>query len=298
MHKAPRFKALLCYPQGAVIQAAACQSWGIRPAGRWPNMRERRPAIAIDSGNRILAALPHAALAILKPHLIPVSLSRGKVLSEPDEPLSHVYFVERGAISLVTYFEDGTTAEMATVGREGLVGIGTLLGVQHALSCHIVPVPGSALAVGVSHFRAALRDSTDLRTACESYAQAFFAHLLQNVACNAAHSAEQRCARWLLMCADQAGEEEFKLTHESLAEMLGVRRSTVTVIASSLQQSGIIRYCRGRIDVVDRRRLGAVACECYQTVRTRYDSLLAAPAADATTLAEPVAGGMARRRFV
>ena len=225
--------------------------------------------------NRLLATLPRAALSSLQPHLKSVSLDRGKVLCEPDEPLSHVYFVESGAVSLVTVFEDGTTAEMATVGREGVVGIGTLLGGAGALGCYMVPVPGSALAVEVSRFRGALRESADLRAACEEYAQSFLAHLLQNVACNATHRVEQRCSRWLLMCADQAEGDEFELTQEYLAEMLGVRRSTVTVIACTLQQAGLIRYRRGTITVLDRRRLEGAACECYRTVRNRYDRLLA-----------------------
>ena len=221
--------------------------------------------------NRLLAALPHDVLSSLRPHLKPVSLPRGRVLCEADEPLERAYFVEVGAVSLVTVFENGTTAEMATVGREGMVGIGILLGGGHALGRYVVPVSGFAHAIETSRLRSALRVSLELRAACETYAQAFVAHLLQNVACNAAHRVEQRCARWLLMCADQTENDTFELTQEYLAEMLGVRRSTVTVVAGTLQQAGLIHYRRGAITILDRRGLEATVCECYRIVRNGYE---------------------------
>jgi CRP-like cAMP-binding protein len=239
-------------------------------------MIERRLAL-VDSArflrprNRLLAALPHEILSSLRPHLKPTSLPRGRVLSEADEPLRRVYFVETGAVSLMTVFEDGSTAEMTTVGREGMVGIGTILGGDTALGRAVVPVPGFALAIEASRFQIELRASRALRAVCESYAQSFVAHLLQNVACNAAHRVEQRCARWLLMCGDQTEDDTFELTQECLAEMLGVRRSTVTVVACTLQQAGLIQYHRGAITVLDRRGLEATACECYRIVRAGYE---------------------------
>jgi CRP-like cAMP-binding protein len=224
--------------------------------------------------NRLLAALPDEALWSLRPHLRTVPLPRGSVLCESGERLGRVCFPEAGAISLVTVFEDGSTAEMATVGREGVVGIGALLGGEHAFGRHVVAVSGSALVVEASRFRSALRENGALRATCETYAQAFLAHLLQNVACNAIHKVDQRCARWLLMCHDQAEGASFELTQEYLAEMLGVRRSTVTVTAGSLQREGLIHYRRGAITVLDRRGLEATACECYQIVRDTYERSL------------------------
>jgi CRP-like cAMP-binding protein len=138
--------------------------------------------------NRLLAALPHDVLSSLRPHLKAVSLPRGRVLYEADEPLRCVYFVEAGIVSMVTVFEDGTTPEMATVGREGMIDIGALLGGEHALGRYVVPMPGLALAMDASRFQGALRESPELRSACEVYAQAFTRHLLQNVACHAGHS--------------------------------------------------------------------------------------------------------------
>jgi len=224
--------------------------------------------------NRLLAALPHEVLSSLRLHLKPVSLPRGRVLCEGDEPLRRIYFVEVGAVSLMSVFEDGTTPEMATVGREGMVGIGALLGGEHALGRYVVPVAGFALAMETSRFQDALRESPELRAACEAYAQAFVGHLLQNVACNAAHTEQQRCARWLLTCRDQAEHDTFKLTQEYLADMLGVRRSTVTVVAGTLQQAGLIHYRRGAIKVLDRLGLEAAACECYRIIRDGYDRSL------------------------
>ena len=221
--------------------------------------------------NRLLAALPREVLSSLRAHLKPVSMPRGRVLCEMDEPLRRVYFVEAGAVSLVTVFEDGNTAEMATVGCEGMVGLGTLLGGDTALGRYVAPVPGLALAIDAARFQSELRASPELRRACDAYAQAFFAHLLQNVACNAAHNVEQRCARWLLMCGDQTDNDAFELTQEGLAEMLGVRRSTVTVVAGALQDAGLIHYRRGAITVLDRRGLEAAACECYRLVRAGYE---------------------------
>jgi CRP-like cAMP-binding protein len=125
----------------------------------------------------------------------------------------------------------------------------------------------------VSRFEGALRESPELRAVCEGYARAFVRHLLQNVACNAAHTAEQRCMRWLLMC-DPTEHDTFKLTQEYIAEMLGVRWSTVTVVAGTLQQAGLIHYRRGAIKVLDRLGLEAAACECYRIVRDGYEQAL------------------------
>jgi CRP-like cAMP-binding protein len=226
------------------------------------------------SRNLLLASLPHDAFLSVRPHLKRMSLPRGQVLCDIGEPLRCVYFVEQGAVSLMTVFEDSTTAEMATVGCEGLVGMGILLGDDTALGRYVVTLAGFALAVERSRFAAALDESPMVRGACESYARAFTAHLFQNVACNANHSVERRCARFLLTCADQTGAQTFVLTQEFFAKMLGVRRSTVTIVARNLQQRGLIRYGPGAIEVLDRRRLEAAACKCYKVVRDGYKRLL------------------------
>jgi CRP-like cAMP-binding protein len=228
----------------------------------------------LEPRNRLLVGLPPEDLRRLQPHLEPVTLPLRKVLFEPDESLTRIYLIEAGVVSLVTVFEDGTTVEMASVGREGLVGVGALLGGDSALGCYVVQEPGSALAVEASRFRAALRGSPALRMACEAYAQAFCTQLLQSVACNAAHTVERRCARRLLMSHDRSDGDTFPLTQELLAEMLGVRRSTVTLIDCALQKAGLIQYHRGAITVLDRRGLEAATCECYRVIRDRYEDLL------------------------
>jgi CRP-like cAMP-binding protein len=222
----------------------------------------------------LLAALPREVLANLLPQLKPEVLPRSKVLCDVDEPLRRVYFVEKGLVSMVAVFEDRTTAEMATVGREGLVGVGSILGGERALSRHVVPMPGVALAIEASQFRSALRESPELRAACEAYAQAFLREALQTAACNSVHMVEERCARWLLMSHDRSDGDTLALTQGYLADMLGVCRSTVTLAAGALQRAGMIRYRRGAIRVLDRPALEAVSCECYRIIRNQYERLL------------------------
>ena len=223
--------------------------------------------------NRILATLSRQVVLSLLPHLKPEILPRGKVLCDVDEPLTRVYFVERGLVSMVAVFEDRTTAEMATVGREGLVGLGSILGGGQSFGRYVVPVSGMALAIEVGRFRSALRESPELRAACEAYAQAFLREALQTAACNSVHMVEERCARWLLMSHDRSDGDTLTLTQGYLADMLGVCRSTVTLAAGALQRAGIIRYRRGAISVLDRPGLEMVSCECYRIIRNQYEQL-------------------------
>ena len=224
--------------------------------------------------NRLLAALPHEVLSSVRPHLKPVSLAWGRVLGEANAPLTRVYFVETGVVSLLAVFEDRTTAEMATVGREGVVGVSAILGGGSALGRYVVPMHGIALTVEVSRFRSLLRDSPPLRAACVAYAQAFLREALQTAACNSVHMVEERCARWLLTSHDRSDGDTITLTQEYLAEMLGVCRSTVTLAAGALQRAGLIRYRRGAIAVLNVPGLEAVSCECYRIIRDHYERLL------------------------
>jgi CRP-like cAMP-binding protein len=224
--------------------------------------------------NRILAALPRDVLANLLPYLKPELLPRGRVLCDVDESLRHVYFVERGLVSMVAVFADRTTAEMATVGHEGLIGIGNILGGEHALARYVVPMPAQVLAIEAAQFRGALRASPELRATCNAYAHAFLGEALQTAACNSVHMVEERCARWLLMSHDRSDGGTLALTQEYLADMLGVCRSTVTLAAGALQRAGLIRYRRAAITVLDRPGLEAASCECYQVIREQYERLL------------------------
>jgi CRP-like cAMP-binding protein len=224
--------------------------------------------------NRLLAALLPEDLLSLRAHLERVPLVDGRVLFDTNEPITHVYFIEAGVVSLTAAFQNGNTAEMATVGREGVLGVGTLLGSDAALGRYQVQVPGSALTVEASRFHGVLQKSPALLAVCQAYARAFLWQALQTGACNSVHTVEQRCARWLLMSHDRRDSDTFALKQELLAKMLGVCRSTATVAAGALQRAGLIRYSRGVLTVLDRPGLGMASCECYQLIRDHFERLL------------------------
>jgi CRP-like cAMP-binding protein len=234
-----------------------------------------RDSKGFEPHNRLLAALPGRDLQTVQPHIEAAPLARGSVLFEVGESLTRVYFVETGVVSLLTAFENRIAVGVALVGREGAVGVGSLLlGGDTALGRYRVLVPGSALTIELPAFRRALRQGPKLRMACEASTRALLVQLLQAVPCTRLHTVEQRCARWLLMCADRTEDDTFELAQECLAEMLGVPDSTWTAVVGSLQQAGLIDYRRGAIKVLDRLSLEAAACECYRIVRDRYERLL------------------------
>jgi CRP-like cAMP-binding protein len=234
----------------------------------WPPQNRLQPR------NRLLAGLPPQDLCNLGPHLEPVALLPGEVLVEVGERLTRAYFVEAGVVALVVVLENGTTAVSAIVGREGMVGVGALLGSDAPVGRHLVQVTGPALTMKVSRFRDALRESPRLRTTCQAYATAFFGQVLQTIACHSVHTVEERCARWLLLIHDRSNGDTLALTQAFLAQMLGVRRSTAAAVTRTLQRAGLIRYCLGHIRVLDRAGLESAACECYGIDRDRYQRLL------------------------
>jgi CRP-like cAMP-binding protein len=232
-----------------------------------------RDSQGFEPHNRLLAALSGRDLQSLQPHIDAVPLARGSVLFEAGESLTRVCFVESGVISLRTAFDNRVAVG---VGREGAVGVGSLLlGGDTAVGRYQVLVPGSALTMEAPAFRRALGQRPKLRMACEAGTRARLVQLLQAVPCSRLHTVEQRCARWMLMCADRTEDDTFELTQECLAEMLGVPDSTWTTVVGSLQQAGLITYRRDTITVLDRRGLEATACECYRIVRDRCERLLA-----------------------
>jgi CRP-like cAMP-binding protein len=235
-----------------------------------------RDSKGFELNNRLLAALPSRDLQSPQPHLEAARLASGSVLFEVDEPLTNLYFVETGVVSLLTASENPVTIGMATVGREGAIGVASLvLGGDTALGHYQVLVPGSALTMEVPAFRKALRQHPKLRKACEAHSRALLVQMLQAVPCNRLHTVEQRCARWLLMCADRTEDATFELAQEHLAEMLGLPQSTVNAVAGALQRAGLIRYHRNAITVCDRPGLETAACECYRIVRDCCERLLA-----------------------
>ena len=221
--------------------------------------------------NRLLAVLPDGELQRLEPDLQIMHLEAGRVLFEAGERADRVYFLDTGVASLTTAFENRVAVGVATVGREGAVGaIPLLLGGATTIGRSRVLVPGSARTVEVPAFRRALHSSSKFLEVCETYSRALLAQILQAVPCSRLHTAEQRCARWLLMCADLT-DDKFELTRECLAEMLGVPRSGFDVIACRMQEAGLISDRQGAIIVLDRQGLENAACGCYRILHQRSE---------------------------
>ena len=231
-------------------------------------VRERPPA------NRVLAALPGAVYERLVPELQPVQLSLKQILYQPNGAMPHVYFPLSAVTSLIVSMQDGQAAEVATVGNEGMVGLPVFLGAQTFSGQAFTQLPGEALRMPSAVFKEEVSRDGSLHEVLRRYTQALFMQVAQSAACNRLHSIGQRCARWLLMAQDRAGAEQFPLTQEFLAQMLGVRRASVSEVTSRLQRQQLLRYSRGIITVVNRAGLEGVACACYAIIKREYDRLL------------------------
>ncbi len=225
-------------------------------------------------GNRLLAAIGSPDLERLLPHLEMVELPPRKVLVDVGERIKHIYFPHSAVICLMAVMQESGVAETATIGAEGMAGFETLLGLPNSENRTLVQVSGAASRISVRHLAAAVQESGKLRTMLLRYIGAFIVQLSQSVACNSLHKLEERCCRWLLMAHDRAHRDRFEITQEFLAEMLGVHRPTVTIVARTLQGAGLIRYSRGVLTILDRKGLEACACECYGIVRRAHDEIL------------------------
>jgi CRP-like cAMP-binding protein len=224
--------------------------------------------------NRLLTALPDAEFRRLEGMLTETTLEVKKRLEEPETPPTHVFFPWDGVCSLTATMTDGRMVEVGTVGNEGMVGMSAYFGGHPVNALTVVQVPGTgAHAMRVGSFVAEMERQGPLYQLVRRYSQALLALILQSVACNALHEIDQRCARWLLMTHDRVHEHDFHLSHEFLAMMLGVQRPTVSVVAGTLQQAGLIRYAHGHVSVTDRQGLEAAACECYAIIRERFERL-------------------------
>lgn len=223
--------------------------------------------------NRLLAALTGEEYERLAPHLEPVSLSLGQTLFSPDDHIQHVHFPTISVVSLLTELEDGAGMEVGLVGREGVVGISAFLG-GNETKVAIVQAPGAALRLQAGKLQEEFRRSGTLQTALLRYTHALMTQISQSVVCNARHCVEGRLARWLLMFRDRVGRDEFELTHEFMASMLGVRRASVSDIAGKLQEMGLIRYHRGHFTILDPKGLEQFTCECYPAVKEKFDDFL------------------------
>jgi CRP-like cAMP-binding protein len=217
--------------------------------------------------NRLLASLPIADLALLSPHLKEGPLERGGVLLEQGERIEDIWFVDAGIISLLVPMRQGDAIEIATVGREGAVGLLAGLGHRRSSATAVVQVAGSGCRIAAARLRKIAEQSQAVHDLILRYGELLLTQFGQAAACNALHDVEERLSRWLLQARDRVDGNTIRLTHEFLSQMLGVSRPTVTVVAHELQKAGLIRYHRGQIEILDRRGLEARACECYEVVR-------------------------------
>lgn len=229
-------------------------------------------------GNLLLGVLSPDDAALLAPFLARTTFAVSDVIIAGGRPLEHVYFPETLVGSVVATMADGGRVEVGTVGNEGMLGLTGFLDAEAVMPQAVCQIAGTALQCPAASLREAADARPTLRHLLNRYTHAYIGQVGQMAACNRMHGIEQRCARWLLMTHDRVGRaEQFGLTQEFLAVMLGVRRAGVTVAAGQLQQAGLIRYHRGGIRVLDRAGLEAVSCECYRLVRVQVERLLGGP---------------------
>lgn len=227
-----------------------------------------------NSGNRLLDSLDQQERDRLLKHARVEEMPARRVLLEPAKPIDRVYFLISGMVSIVNLMSDGGAVEVATVGKEGLVGVPSIFDASGKSNMQsIAQVGGLAISLDAEVFRAEVARGERLAKYVNEFVDALFTIAGQNAACNRLHSNEQRCARWLLMTRDRVEADQFSLTHEFLAEMLGVRRASVSEVAGALQYRGAISYSRGLIKVEDREKLHEQACECYDVVSTTLGNL-------------------------
>jgi CRP-like cAMP-binding protein len=227
------------------------------------------------SPNLVLASLPVADLVTLQPELKVVELAQGTVLFEAGQTIDRVYFPHSGIVSLVVGLASGETIEAAMIGRESLVGGSAALNSKTAVTKSIVQIAGEASAVAVNSVRALAEGNISFRTAIIRHEELILAQAQQAAACNAVHTVEARLARWLLRCRDLMGSDDLELTQEFLAQMLCVRRTSVSLVANTFQQAGFLTYRRGRMRILNVEGLRESACECYDTIRAHAERLLA-----------------------
>jgi CRP-like cAMP-binding protein len=224
--------------------------------------------------NRLLGLLLPRDYQRLRPHLHRIPLEYRQSLYRANRPIEFVYFIESGVGSLVNTMKNGDAAEVGTIGNEGVVGLPIVFGDNRAPTNVYVQVPGAGLRMKATQFKKELARSASMQAVMLRYAHAFFNQVAQSAACNQFHSLQQRCCRWLLMTHDRMQSDEFLLTQEFLAMMLGVQRTGVTIAASALQRAGLIRYTRGNVTILNRRGLMYRSCECYGVSKREFDRLL------------------------
>ena len=227
-----------------------------------------------QSHNHLLNILPQNIFAALQPHLKEVKLVFADVVAQPDEPVNRVYFPYTGVISLVIEMEAGSMIETAMVGRDGAVNATSALDGKTSFQKAIVQVAGTSSVISSDALRAIANEFEPFRSVLIRHEQVLLAQAQQSAGCNASHTVEARMGRWLLRIRDLTGSDEMELTQEFLAQMLGVRRTSVSLVANTLQKADFIKYRRGHIRIIDAAKLKEGACECYKKVKDRYETLV------------------------
>ena len=224
--------------------------------------------------NRILLAVPPATLDRVLQFSEPVSLVRGQRIETADQPIGHIHFINRGLVCTVKTMEDGRAVEIAAIGLEGVTNLLPFVGFDRTLLDVVVQIPGTALRVRRDVIRRELENDHALRQVMQNYLRFGLGELARHIACNRLHHIEQRCCRWLLIAHDAALSDEFPVTHEFLALMLGYQRAGVSIAMGSLAKAGLIEHKRGIVTVTNRPGLEAAACECYREMQDELDEFL------------------------
>ena len=224
--------------------------------------------------NHLLAALPKTEYLSLKDKFELVSLKLGEVIYESGDRLSHLYFPTTSIISMLYIMENGGTAEIGIAGNNGLIGYALFMGGETTSSRAIVQIAGGAVRLRALEAKKAFAAGGRFQELLLRYTQSLITQISQTAVCNRLHSVEQQLCRWLLINHDQLVSNKLVMTQELIANMLGVRREGVSIAATQLQKRGVIKYARGTISILDRKRLETEACECYQVVMDEYDRLL------------------------
>lgn len=232
------------------------------------------PRSTPESGNQLLDTLHESAYAAIAPRLHRMQLQVKTIVGERNALLDYVYFPCGAALSVLAYMADGAAIEVGTIGTEGFAGIEMLAGGDRWTETTICQIEGACLRMSAVDFREAIAGDTPLRHITQRYMLVYLRLVSQSVACNRLHTIEARFARWILMTQDRVERNEFRLTQEFVASMLGVQRPSVSLVASAFQHAGLIRYNRGQMTILNRPGLEDIACECYATIKDQFEQLL------------------------
>jgi CRP-like cAMP-binding protein len=229
---------------------------------------------SVHPPNQLLQMLEAEELDLLRPHLATVEMVRESVLGEAGAAVRYVYFPHGGAVSITVGLSEGQMIEIAMLGRDSVVGGGAALADGIALADAVVLFPGTASMLEIAAFRAIAAASVPFRSLMIRHEQVLFAHAQRSLLCNTLHPVEARLARWLLRARDLSDSKILPLTQETLAQMMGVRRNAISLVANALQRAGIIHYARGQIEIVDPSALETTSCDCYAAVKTHHAALI------------------------